>query len=108
MKQLLNNKELGNRLKAVRTTLGLTLEELAKEIDTNKVNLSRYESGLVTPNNNLYYHLALKGINLNWLFTGSGNMYIDKDADYISMYEELDKDKQEVIKRVVSGLLGGC
>ena len=40
----------GERLKATRTTLGLTQEELAEMVGTTKQAISRYENGGREPN----------------------------------------------------------
>jgi len=39
----------GDRLKALRLSYGLTLQKVAEDLSMNKVDISRYERGLVQP-----------------------------------------------------------
>ncbi len=44
---MLNNKEIGIRIKQARKNKNLTLDEVAEKINLNKSTLSRYEKGQI-------------------------------------------------------------
>jgi len=57
-----DKKALGNRIRHIRKGLGLTLEEFGKLIDNaSKSNVSKWEKGLVIPNNFRLKLIAKKG-----------------------------------------------
>lgn len=52
--------------------------EFAEMVGITKQKVSNYENGVVKPTFEVFYLLATKlNVNLNWLFTGVGNMLND-------------------------------
>ncbi len=60
---------LSARLKELRKEKGLTLEQMAIDLDTTKVTLSRYENGVREPKNDTLNLLAnYFGVSIDYLF----------------------------------------
>jgi len=79
------------------------MKEFAELIsgDTLKLessDISKYELGKVKPSTNFYYALIKKmGINVNWLITGEGEMYINKCSGDKELKAEIERLKDENI-----------
>lgn len=88
---------LSNRLKSLRKEKGLTLEQMATDLGTTKVTLSRYENGVREP----------KGETLN-LIANYFNVSIDylfaRTNDKISLSNEDKTDVKIAIDEVLSSL----
>lgn len=56
-------KKIGNRIKEIRTEKGLSQQELAAELDYEKSNMSRLESGTTNPKIATLYRVA-KALNI--------------------------------------------
>ncbi|MCL2792233.1 MAG: helix-turn-helix domain-containing protein [Spirochaetaceae bacterium] len=69
-----NQIQKGDRLRLYRETLRLNQVEFAEKYHSNQKSISRYETGLSEIPAELEYSLIQDGINLNWLFTGNGEM----------------------------------
>lgn len=90
-------KTLSNRLKSLRKEKGLTLEQMATDLGTTKVTLSRYENGIREP----------KGETLN-LIANYFNVSIDylfaRTDDRNSLSNEDKVDVKVAIDEVLSSL----
>lgn len=70
-------KEIGNRMRKIRKTLGYTQEKMVEFFDIGRANYSRIEKGEVWPGANILHTLRTKfNISLDWLITNSGKMFI--------------------------------
>ncbi|RDY27839.1 XRE family transcriptional regulator [Romboutsia weinsteinii] len=59
---------LANRLKSIRKEKKLTLEQVAKDLNTTNVTISRYENGVREPKGDILKELALYyGVSLDYL-----------------------------------------
>jgi len=63
-----------SRLCIYRESIGLNQSEIAKLINIHQRNWSRYESGGVSPPEDVLLKLATQGLNLHWYHTGDGAM----------------------------------
>ncbi|MCK5051930.1 MAG: helix-turn-helix domain-containing protein [Candidatus Cloacimonetes bacterium] len=74
---------LGNRLKAVRKHFNLTQTVFASKLNITKVTIINYEKGNRYPDSKLLNLIQkLFKINLHWLLTGEGEMFItDREAE---------------------------
>lgn len=73
----LNKKEIANRIKSIRLTLGLTMEEFGKKLDTSKGAVNNWEKEKSLPNNERLKRIAeLGNISVNELLYGSLDSYI--------------------------------
>lgn len=67
---------LSARLKELRKEKGLTLEQMAIDLDTTKVTLSRYENGIREPKNDTLNLLAnYFGVSIDYLFGRTDERY---------------------------------
>jgi len=65
---------IGGRLKVVRGSK--TQKEFAQELDISAPSLQKYELNESVPGGLALAKLVGKGINVNWILTGNGSMYI--------------------------------
>ncbi len=98
-----NNKNLDNffgRLKQVRRTLGFTQDEFSKILGISKPTLVRYEGGERNPDAGLLSVLITKyRVNINWLLTGEGDMFLPKKDDrFQNILNGLDDEVMEMIE----------
>lgn len=65
------------RIKEVRKTLGLTLEEFGNKIGVTKTTISRIENGVNSVTNQMLISICREfGVNEEWLRTGEGEMFV--------------------------------
>lgn len=73
----MDNLTTSERLKKLRKKLGLTQEELAKELDVTTSAVGNWESKIQQiPENKMAKIAAKYGVNLNWLEGGIGEMFV--------------------------------
>lgn len=92
---------VGNRIKYIRNLFELSVKDFAgklsgiKGIKVDRGNLSRYENDLIKPSFDFFYSMYKTfGINLNWLITGEGDLYV-KDRGNKSLNHKKTKDKAQ-------------
>ena len=72
---------IGIRLKKFRKNIGLKQKEIAEHFNITQSAWAGYEKGARTiPSEILEYLSKEYDLNLNWLFTGHGKMFIQKTA----------------------------
>jgi transcriptional regulator with XRE-family HTH domain len=70
--------EIGARLKKARKTIDRTQIQIAKMCDLPTSTISEMESGLRRPHARYLFLLVSEfNVNLNWIFTGKGLMFLD-------------------------------
>ena len=68
---------LKERIKEVRKTLGLTLEEFGNKIGVTKTTISRIENGVNSVTNQMLISICREfGVNEEWLRSGEGDMFV--------------------------------
>ena len=68
---------LGKRIKEAREFLKIGQKEFAEKIGIIYQTLSKYERNEIKPTTEILTKLAeIHGININWLLTGNGDMFI--------------------------------
>ena len=88
----------GDRIKYIRKQFNLSVKEFAENLSRNKIkvdrgNVSRYENDLIKPSFDFFYAMnKIYGVNLNWLITGEGSVFIN-EKDNCSMIRKRSKDK---------------
>lgn len=65
------------RLKELRNTCGLSQQAFAEKLGLMQPTYSKYEIGKAAIPDELKQQLASMGVNMNWLITGQGPMYLD-------------------------------
>lgn len=84
--------EIGKRLRTVRKKLKLTIIEFAEKMGVFFTQYSRYEKGQDFLVSNLYrIKKAIPNLNIDWLVSGEGEMFIDVPHVPSEMLEESEK-----------------
>ncbi|MFW9872548.1 MAG: helix-turn-helix domain-containing protein [Candidatus Thorarchaeota archaeon] len=87
----MTKKEIGNRIKYLREFLHLSQDQFAKKVGTHKQTISKYERGEQFPKvNMLNPWVDIFNVNLNWLLTGQGEMFLEKKQE---------EKKEEIVSR---------
>ncbi|MHC1697546.1 MAG: helix-turn-helix domain-containing protein [Geobacteraceae bacterium] len=75
---------MNERLKAVRLNKGLSQKEISEVLGIGLRSWQQYELGTSIPGGKVLESLLLKlRVNINWLLSGSGQMYFaEGDVDY--------------------------
>ncbi len=96
-------KALGKRLSEARKKIGHeNVELLAAEIAKSSRTYEKYEQGQSEPPTELLFVLSADyNVNLNWLFTGRGDVFCDssdlvigRDAELLAGFRKLPDDRQ--------------
>lgn len=94
---------VGNNLKKIRQALNLTQEEFAKKLGLSTRILQEYEKDRIPLNSNLIIKLIeLFKINTDWLFLGSGDIFIHESASKLNIQllkgkYQFDNEKIEAV-----------
>lgn len=79
---------IGDRLREVRTNLGLTQPEVAARMGVSNRAYQTYEAGERQPKAADLAGLHGEGIDLNWLLTGEGGMYRNPPLEALPVVDE--------------------
>jgi transcriptional regulator with XRE-family HTH domain len=72
--------EIQTRLLELRKKLKLSQKVLSEETGISQANYSKYEKGVIDPSYSFMNILIEKfNVNSNWLFTGKGKMFLDRE-----------------------------
>ena len=89
----------GERIRALRKTLGLTQKEFADRIGITYQMLGLYERGEYDPPDKVLKLISSTfGVSYNWLKTGQGEMWERKEK---ALLEELEAKTREVLEKLV-------
>jgi transcriptional regulator with XRE-family HTH domain len=78
------NNQTSYRIKTLRTNLGLSQESFGAKLNIPGHQISKYERGEITPASSALLKLnEAYNVNLNWLLTGTGEMFIEHDRQSI-------------------------
>lgn len=113
----------GDRVKDVRKTLKLTLEEFGKKVGVTKQTVSRIENGINNLTDQMVKSICREfNVNYDWLMDGEGEMFSDLpqtvldelcsqyelddlDRFIVELYVELPKDVRDGIKARAKDLI---
>lgn len=99
----------GERVKAVRKALGLTLESFGEKLGLKKSGLSLIESGRnELTDSNARAICREFNVNEDWLRTGAGgpdNMFIPEDMRYLNTVGKLGNEQNEFKKFCINMLM---
>jgi transcriptional regulator with XRE-family HTH domain len=101
-------KPISCNLKEVRNELGLTQKDAAEAMGVKVQVYQRYESGKQTPGSDKIILFAnnLKVVNIHWLLTGNGSMYLHDNTNYHPHApQNLDIN---ILTGVIEGVEQGC
>ena len=98
-------KEIGDRMRKIRKTLGYTQEKMVEFFDIGRANYSRIEKGEVWPGANILHTLRTKfNVSLDWLITNTGKMFIRErekkgDGERVE-FGEYTKEVKELLRYI--------
>lgn len=91
-------EEVGERFRRFRENINKAQHELASELGVAQALISKIESGDYQPKlSYLSYFIKKYRLNINWLFSGKGEMYI-RDERKSEMYYSKNKEYLEFFK----------
>lgn len=83
--------EIGIRIKRVRGSE--SQDSFAAKLNTIKQTISKYENGLIIPGGDFLCRLHQVGfVNINWLFTGEGNIYEYSEKELLKFRDWLNRN----------------
>ena len=83
---------IGRRMRALRLTLKVTQSALAKTLKVKPSAISQIESGKIRPSTDTMLLLTkLCDVNLHWLITGKGPMWVDPQDSRQKTREKLNQ-----------------
>ena len=88
-------KTVGDRLKMLVRSLSMTHGDFAKKNGISLNSMSRYINNKRSPDPEFLTKLAKQKVNLNWLLSGEGGMYVS--APWDPKPESKTKSKVEVV-----------
>lgn len=102
-------KEIAARLRQVRKDKGMTQRDAGEILGINFQHVSKYERAEFVPTfENLIKLINHFSININWLLTGNGPMYLKPTKEYPILEDRpgmyLVKDEDGVIQEIVEAL----
>ena len=86
-------EHIGIRIKSVRKLLNKSQDELARELNITKQAISNIENSKSAPGINLLSKLLIDyDVNLNYIISGIGDVFITKEKTYNSLKNSLLKE----------------
>nr|DAU29992.1 MAG TPA: helix-turn-helix domain protein [Caudoviricetes sp.]DAW61146.1 MAG TPA: helix-turn-helix domain protein [Caudoviricetes sp.]DAY03738.1 MAG TPA: helix-turn-helix domain protein [Caudoviricetes sp.] len=99
---------VNERIKELRSRLGLTQEEFSSKIGLSRNFIAQIETGTKKPSERTIFDICEKfNVNQDWLRTGNGEMFVElsKDEQISAMLGEIQRLGDENFKyRLVSAL----
>lgn len=103
--------ETANRLKKLRNILKLSIDKMAEELETNNYKIRDCENKKQKISNDLLEKIGIiYNVNLNWLITGKGEIFIveEKKLDYkeenIKMINEASELENKKIYHMIKSI----
>lgn len=96
-----------DRIKEVRKYAELSQTKFAEKLKISRSAMSKLESGENTPSEQTI-SLICKEFNVReeWLRTGNGEMYNEKDGTFTGLLSELEETDDEFIKSLITVYMG--
>ena len=96
----------GERIRELRKTLKMTMEQFGEKIGVTKSTISNIENG----NRNATEHMVKSicrefNVDYIWLTTGDGEMFVDTDDDFIERIDRIMIGEDDARKNLVKALL---
>ena len=101
---------MNERIKAVRTALGLSQQEFAEKIGIKRGAVANYEVGRNEPIDAVVSLICKTyNVNENWLRTGEGEMFVqDTQSEQVAAFlADLTKDDSDTFKKRFVEMLAG-
>ena len=96
----------GERIRELRKTLKMTMEQFGEKIGVTKSTISNIENG----NRNATEHMVKSicrefNVDYIWLTTGEGEMFVDTDDDFIERIDRIMAGEDEARKNLFKFML---
>lgn len=96
----------GERIRELRKTLKMTMEQFGEKIGVTKSTISNIENG----NRNATEHMVKSicrefNVDYIWLTTGDGEMFVDTDDDFIERIDHIMVGEDDARKNLFKALL---
>ncbi len=99
---------MNNRLRELREAMGYVNDQagFADRIGVKQSTISSWESGTTKPAGTRLKKLEAIGINIDWLRTGTGEMFLDRSAssdeisEIIAVYRQLQPEQRALINSI--------
>lgn len=94
----------GSRLKAIRTTTGLTQKDFAKKAGISRTAYSNIELNIQSPSFSILINLQNQyNISVDWILTGNGNMFLDSKSKTVgTVFPKIKDEYSEMISTLFS------
>jgi transcriptional regulator with XRE-family HTH domain len=95
------------RLKKILKIIGISQKKFAQDIGIHLNTISRYIRGLQVPDSHVLTKIVqVYKININWLLTGEGDMFIrevslDEIKNIVNLYEIADERDRKIVNTVL-------
>ncbi len=104
---------MNNRLRELREAMGYVNDQagFAERIGVNQSTISSWENGTTRPAGTRLKKLSAAGINVEWLRTGRGEMFLDQSApsdeinEIIAVYRKLKPEQRALINSIAAQFL---
>lgn len=93
---------IGNRIKTVRTTSGLTQQAFADRLGLKQNTVATYEMGKTSPSPRTLADICrVFDVNPDWLETGEGEMFVKRsmDQELAALVGQLLHDRDEAFRK---------
>lgn len=97
---------IGKRIKTIKNTLHLTSSQLAKQLGIPVRTIGSYEREEAQPGSKFLNALMENfSVNINWLLSGKGNMFISRKTECDLNYIATLKERLNLSEEEINGLL---
>ena len=97
---------MNERLKLLRKTLDLSQDAFAERIGMKGSSISLLESGRRNITEQVIKSICREfNVDYGWLTTGSGEMFVDSDEDFLSRIDAILADENEDRRNMIKTLL---
>lgn len=94
---------VGDRLKYVLELKDVTPYKIGKDIPVSRAMIGNYISGENEPSvKNIILIAEYLGVNLNWLLTGKGDIFQNKEESEVSGYKLDNNEKQSTVNEPIA------
>ena len=96
----------GERIKDVRNSLGLTLEQFGEKLGVTKTAISRLEKGERSLTEQMTKSICREfSVDYMWLTAGEGEMFVESDDDFFERIDRIMAGENESRKNMIKTLL---
>ncbi len=97
---------IGKRIKEIKNTLHITTSELAYKLKIPVRTIGSYEREEAQPGSKFLNALMENfSININWLLSGKGNMFLSRKTEFDLNYIATLKDRLDLSEEEIIGLI---